>query len=332
MTAAAHRWVVLALALAGGLVLALSVASLSAGAQEAPTIVDAVVEPRQATVGDRLQLTIRVAHNDLFSISGPGFGDNFGTLELLDVAEPHVSRAGPGTSITTLGFTLTSFATGAHELPPLPVRYTSGAGDGVLETDTETIIIESVLSPGDTELRPLKAQLEIADQAPSPIVPAVYVAMFAALTALGYVLVARAIGGRPRETVFEPAPIPLTPAERARAVLDALARGDRRDVAAYYSAIAATVRRYLSERYAFPAYAMTRRELQRHMSRSGLDRWPARLTGNLLEQSDAVQFAGFAPAAERADADLTAAYEIIDLTQADEGAEPEGAVQSEPST
>ena len=75
------------------------------------------------------------------------------------------------------------------------------------------------------------------------------------------------------------------------------------------------MRRYLSERYGFPAYAMTRRELQRHMSRSGLDRWPARLTGNLLEQCDAVQFARFAPAPERQDADLTAAYEIIELTQ-----------------
>jgi hypothetical protein len=300
-----------------------------AEAQDAPTIVDIAVQPRIATVGDRLDLTIRVAHSDTFSVSGPGFGDNFGTLELLDVAEPQISRAGPGTSITTLGFTLTSFATGAHELPPLPVRWTSGAGEGVLETDTATVIIESVLSPGDTELRPLKAQLEIDDAAPSPLVPAVYVATFAVLTALGYVLVARAIGGRPREAAFEPAPIPLTPAERARAALDALSVGDRRDLRAYYADIAATVRRYLSERYAFPAYAMTRRELQRHMSRSGLDRWPARLTGNLLEQSDAVQFAGFEPASERADADLTAAYEIIELTQVDE-AEPESGEEPQP--
>jgi hypothetical protein len=171
-----------------------------------------------------------------------------------------------------------------------------------------------VLDPGDTELRPLKPQLEIADPAPSPLVPAAYVAIFAALTALGYVLVQRAIGGRPQTLTQEPEAIPLTPAERARASLDALST-ERGDLQRYYAGIAATVRQYLSERYDFPAYAMTRRELQRHMSRSGLDRWPARLTGNLLEQCDAVQFARFAPAPERQEADLTAAYEIIELTQ-----------------
>jgi hypothetical protein len=300
-------------------VLAAAAETRRVDAQQAPSIIDAVVEPRQATVGDRLNLTIRVAHDDAFSVTGPAFGDNFGVLELLDVREPLVARAGPGSSITTFGYTLTAFATGAHEVPRLPVRWSSGAGEGVVETEPVTVIIASVLNPGDDELRPLKPQLTIADPAPSPLVPAAYVAIFAALTALGYVLVQRAIGGRPLTAPVEPEPIVLTPAERARAALDALA-GERGDLRRYYAGIAATVRRYLSERYGFGAYAMTRRELQRHMSRSGLDRWPARLTGNLLEQSDAVQFAGFEPAPERADADLTAAYEIIELTQEESNA------------
>jgi hypothetical protein len=59
---------------------------------------------------------------------------------------------------------------------------------------------------------------------------------------------------------------------------------------------------------------MTRRELERGMTRAGVDRWPARLMANLLEQCDAVQFGGFAPAPARIDADLTAAYEVIQLT------------------
>jgi hypothetical protein len=67
---------------------------------------------------------------------------------------------------------------------------------------------------------------------------------------------------------------------------------------------------------------MTRTELQREMSRAGIDRWPARVTANLLEQCDAVQFAGFVPPPERREADLTAAYEIVEITSAD--AEVEG--------
>jgi hypothetical protein len=139
------------------------------------------------------------------------------------------------------------------------------------------------------------------------------VALFAILTAAGYVLMQRAIGERtpPRAA----APYVPTSRERARGALDALTAPEARaDVKSYYAIIAVTLRRYLSERFGFPAYAMTRRELQRYMSRSGIDRWPARLTANLLEQCDAVQFAGFRPAEERMDADLTAAYEIIELT------------------
>ena len=94
----------------------------------------------------------------------------------------------------------------------------------------------------------------------------------------------------------------------------------------FYGALAFTLRHYLSEQFGFPAYAMTRRELQRHTSRAGIDRWPARLTANLLEQCDAVQFAGFRPAPERVEADLTAAYEIIELTSGDEAAPATGTI------
>lgn len=297
-----------------------------ARAQQAPAIAGVRVTPDTATVGDRLQLTIEVDHDDAFTVEGPGFGENFGKLELIEIADPR-TEIRDGARRTTLGYTLAAFVTGTVELPPLSVRWRGAAGEGAISTPAQTITIESVLTPSDDELRPLKPQLDIADQAPSPIVPVLYVAIFAALTALGYVLVSRAISARPTTSTIAPE-IVRTPAEAARASLDALASSDaaQRDLAQYYATIAATVRRYLSERYGFPAYAMTRTELQQHMTREELGRWPARLTANLLEQSDAVQFAGFAPAPERAEADLTAAYEIIELTQ------PEGAAAVSPKT
>ena len=315
----------------------LSIAALSvltrpdAHAQQAPTISATTLTPRIATVGDRLALTIEVEHDASFTVEGPGFGDDFGRFELIEVAEPRTNGDGDAKR-TTLGYTLAAFVIGSVDLPPLPVRWRGAAGEGTLMTEAQTVIIESVLVPGDNDLRPLKPQFDIADDAPSPLVPGLYVALFAALTALGYMLVSRAIGARPISAPGAAWEIPLTPAQRARAALDALAAvgaGDR-DLAQYYAGIAATVRRYLSERYGFAAYAMTRTELQRHMTREELGRWPARLVANVLEQCDAVQFAGFAPAPERAEADLTAAYEIIELTQ-DEGEDSEAVPGSAPS-
>lgn len=295
--------------------LAMALAASLAHAQQAPTIAAVRITPDRATVGDRLELIIEVDHDGAFTVEGPGFGGNFGKLELIAIADPR-TESRDGVSRTTLGYTLAAFVTGAVELPPLPIRWRGAAGEGAISTPAQRITIESVLTPGDDELRPLKPQLDIADPAPPPVVPIVYVAVFAVLTALGYVLVSRAIGARPAGAAAA-SEIALTPAEAARASLDALAASDtaRHDLPRYYATIAATVRRYLSERYGFPAYAMTRTELQRHMTREELGRWPARLTANLLEQCDAVQFAGFAPAPARAEADLTAAYEIIELTQ-----------------
>jgi hypothetical protein len=298
-----------------GVAIAMALAASFAHAQQAPAIVAVRVTPDTATVGDRLELTIEVDHDDAFTVEGPGFGEDFGKLELIAIADPR-TESNAGVSRTTFVYTLAPFVTGAVELPPLPVRWRGAAGEGEISTPAQRITIQSVLTPGENEPRPLKPQLEIADPAPLPIAPILYVAVFAALTALGYVMVSRAIGTRPAVSAAAPEIAP-TPAEAARASLDALAAADAggRDLARYYASIAATMRRYLSERYGFPAYAMTRSELQRHMTHDELGRWPARLTENLLEGCDAVQFAGFAPAPERADADLTAAYEIIELTQ-----------------
>lgn len=287
--------------------------ALAAAAQQAPRIVSVTFEPQEATVGDRLTLTITIAHEDGVTVAGPGFDGDFGGLEIIDIAGARTDASGSETR-TTLVYTLAAFETGTAMLPPLPVTYRGASGAGALTTPEQRVEIVSVLAPGETDLRPLKPQLEIDSDAPTPLVPATFVALFAVLTGAGYVLLSHAMASRPL-----PAPVivaPRPPHEAARADLDALSRSDlgERDPTGYYAAIAAIMRRYLSARFDFPAYAMTRRELDHEMRRAGIERWPARLTSNVLEQCDAVQFAGFRPAAPRRDADTTAAYEIIDLT------------------
>lgn len=274
--------------------------------------VSASVEPRAATVGDRLTLRIVVRHDAGALISGPGFGDAFGSFELIDVAAPR-TRDDAGREETVLEYTIAAFSTGALEIPALDLTSALANDIQPLQSEPISVQIESVLAPGETELRPLKPQLELTDGAPSPLVPAAYVAVFALLTAFGYVLVRRTMEVRPAG----PAPVhaPAGPHVAARARLDALATpADDAALVEWYAGVSATVRAYLGERYRFPAYAMTRRELERDMRRAGIERWPARLTANLLEQCDAVEFAGFRPAPERVRADLTAAHEIITLT------------------
>ena len=119
------------------------------------------------------------------------------------------------------------------------------------------------------------------------------------------------------------APVFTSPEDAARATLDeaGAAFAANRDYVAYYTALGNAVRNYLSRRYEFPAFALTTRELEAEMLRQGLNRWQIRVATGLLSQCDAVVYARYRPAAERADADLTAAYEVVEMSRPVEDAE-----------
>lgn len=305
--------------------LLVAVATSQAGAQSPARLISATLTPATATVGDRLTLTIVVEHDAAATAEGPGFAGDFGGLEAVDVAAPRTEDAG-GTRRTTLVYTLTAFRTGDVLVPPITVVLRGPNGVDRLATDPLRVSITSVLAPGDITLRPLKPQLDLGDDAPSPAVPAAVVAGFALMTALGYVLFRRAQAIWPQPLlVAEAPPVARSPQDVARAALGEIDASGlaSSDPGEYYARISEVVRRYLSERFGFEAYAMTRRELERHMSSAEMDRWVGRVTANLLEQCEAAEFAGVVQAMERRDADLTAAYEIVAITAEDvsEGSE-----------
>jgi hypothetical protein len=84
------------------------------------------------------------------------------------------------------------------------------------------------------------------------------------------------------------------------------------DPVAAYRQLAAIVRGVLGRQYSFPAKALTTRELARRMEAEGVDRWQSRLVSGLLEECDAVVYAGYRPALERREADLNMAREIVE--------------------
>jgi hypothetical protein len=301
------------------LVVPLAISAGPVAAQDpAPIVIDARVDPVVGTVGDRLTLTIVVEHPSGAEITGPGEDADYGQAVFIEATDPTTEPAGSGER-TTLALTLTSFTVGQHEIPALPVAWVADGISGTLLTEPAPFTTDTVLPSGATTLRPLKPQLSIPEPAPPPFVPASFVALMAGLTVLGYWLVQRALNARPLPAgaaVVVAAP-PRDPGVVARDALDSLARSGLSvsDVPEYYARLAAVVRQYLSARFAVPAYAMTRSEIERGMEAAGADRWPARLAANLLEQCEAAEFAKFVPAPERREQDLAAAYEIIRLAE-----------------
>jgi hypothetical protein len=84
------------------------------------------------------------------------------------------------------------------------------------------------------------------------------------------------------------------------------------EVVEHYRLLGACIRRYLTQRFGFPAVALTTGELERYMEARGVERWPARLVVGLLNECDAVIYARYVPAAPRVEADNAMAYEIVD--------------------
>jgi hypothetical protein len=212
------------------------------------------------------------------------------------------------------------FSPGAAQIPALAIPTLGADGaQGVVNSAPIPIEVESVLPPGAdaAEVRDLKPQIELPFSAG--------VSRRAVMAALAFVLgvsllAAAAIWWLWRRNMrAAPAPVLMdvasSPETAARAELQRIAGLgllDAGDCRTYHALIAACVRRFLSDHYGFPAFAMTTSELRAHMESEGVGRWQARLVAGLLSECDAVNYARYTPARERAESNLSMAFEIVE--------------------
>jgi hypothetical protein len=297
---------------------------------EEPVVVHASVDHDRVTVGDRITLTIVLEHDASVSPETLEKMPAFGPFEVLAAEPPQERALGGGHVETTLVFTVAAFSTGELEVPAIAVPYRDAAGNPAVATAPAIpISVASVIPAGEpaTDIRDLKPQLAVPGGAPAylrPIVIAVGVAI-----ALGLALLMARLLQR-RRTLAPAGPPPL-PEDEARAELERIANlrlpegGTPKE---HYRLLGSCIRRYLTERYGFPAFAFTTAELEEQMVGRGVDRWQARLVSGLLQECDEVRYGQYVPAVARADADLTAAFEIVEMTrprpQEESEAEPSG--------
>ncbi|HLF77700.1 MAG TPA: hypothetical protein VJB57_09450 [Dehalococcoidia bacterium] len=293
---------------------------------DAPILTGVRIEvPEQITVGDRVRYIFTLdaqagTQIALATDSLPPF------ISLARTPELSSRSTGADRVELTLTVEVAPFSPGTLDVPPFELRYRDAAGaEGEIASPATQIEVLSVIDPAeDVAPRDLKPQAELGEAGSGLLWP-----VFGGLLVALVLLVALAVWRtrRLRRVIAVPEPVieVLGPEDRARAVLDRA--GDefaaQADFEAYYATLAITVRLYLTERFGFPAFALTTRELQDAMVRGGVDRWQARIAGGLLEQCDAVVYAHYRPASERADADLTAAYEIVEMSRPEPEAEPE---------
>ncbi len=306
---------------------AVTIFALSLGSAVAlaapPSITDSHLDgPAVVTVGDRLTYTITLEADPGTKIALAPAGLP-AEVSLIDTPQTATRILDNGRVQLVMTFQVAPFVTGEIDLPALPLRYSAPDGTtGIVDAPAEVINVQSVLPLNTTNIVPrdLKPQAEIGTAPVTWIWPAVGGLIAGVFLLILLAIWRRAVLKRRAADVPPPVPVVAGPEDAARVDLDTAGAdfGSEGDLVAYYSTIGVTVRRYLTQRYGFPAFALTTRELEAEMLRRGLDRWQVRVASGLLEQCDAVVYSRYRPAAERADADLTAAYEIVEIGRPEE--------------
>ena len=304
-------------------------AAVIASAQQDAAFLQVNLNKNQVTVGERIEVTVTLrlpaaAQPDLANLDR-----RFGDLEPLVIGLPEEERSADSKEIR-IRYQVAAFRPGAVEFPPLTVSYQLNGQTAEVSAPAVAVNVQSVLAPDEAPAQPrdLKPQIELPFHAGLSRRTVVTVAIagvgaVAVLTVLAIVTVR--LRRRPPSGPVTPqaSPAEVTAREELERIagLGLLEQGDLKTL---HRLLAVCIRRYLSERYGFAAFAMTTTELTASMEVAGVDRWPARLVSGLLGECDAVTYGGYEPALVRAQTNLTTAQEIVEITKA--GADPVPAV------
>ena len=260
-----------------------------------------------ARIGDRVVLHLDVAAAQDAQVEVLPGGAQWNGVEVIESGNDAVRTSG-GSSIHRLDITVAAFSPGDVSFRPV-VSIAQGTETSIRELPPVTLHVVPTLAPGDKlELSPMAPPESIGGGQSPWLLPAITLgfASVLAVAGLGAAFAVSRLRNRPSS------PQPAAPPEE----LPGLARAEQLllmdDPVAGYRSMATTVRSVLAERYDIPAVALTTGELRRRMESLGVDRWEARLVGGLLEECDAVVYAGYRPAGERLTADLTMAREIVE--------------------
>lgn len=278
-----------------------------AGAQSAE---EDRVELRRASalLGEHLSATIRVTAPAGAVVEITPGNPSWGGVELVTTGSPSVVTRG-GESVWIFDVKVAPLLPGNIVFAPTVV-VVSGADVTTRTLPAIPLTVLPTLGPDDPlELTPLLPPVAI-DGAESPLLrPAIAAgaALAVVLVTLLVWLLARRWARRPRRlAVPAPAVQEIPGLQTAEASIDT-------DPVTAYRVMSSVVKTELARRYGLRATALTSNELRRRLEDRGVDRWQARLVGGLLEECDAVIYAGYRPAAERRQADLTMAREIVEV-------------------
>jgi hypothetical protein len=281
--------------------------------KSAPGIsIETSVDKSEILIGDLVDYRLAVIHDSNIVLTPPPIGANLGAFDVKDYQTDEATKLKDGRIKTESRFRLTTFTTGDYIVPPIPVEFRLPDGTvKYLISEPTPIRVKSLLAnaPDSADIRDIKGPIEFKSK------NAIYYYLGGALALL------LAIAGyiywrirKKRRGVTEPIDLrkPWEIAYEELALLKEKHYIEEGQFKQFYIELSDIIRGYWGRIYKIPALDMTTEEyleriLDEDISEELFDRMK-----QLLNYSDLVKFAKFAPEAEKGAADYDETNRMVE--------------------
>lgn len=283
-------------------------------AQGAIRILSHQFSPDDITIGDPVQLRLQIEADENLHIYPDPLDDS--EHEHLEMDKPQVKQitseeSSTGKARYEITYPLRAFATGAHTLPSITVKYTDVDGhNGSIQTPTYPFEVRSVKAPSDTEMKGIKGPWSV------PRNWFVFLLAVSLVIIVVGVLIFFYLRRRAQPLELQPETVPQRqPHEIAYEQLDRIeelnlvAQGEMKT---YHTEIAHVIRQYIAARYHIPALELTTQELLDRLQTEDISR---EVVQQFFTNCDLVKFARYSPTKPEAHERLEEARRIVDETK-----------------
>jgi len=265
-------------------------------------------------IGDWLKLHLDVQHSQNVVIAFPVLPDSLNGIEVIRREQPARSQSGDTIS-ESVTFVITSFDSGMHIVPPIPVQYTVKGDTAKRYVQTSPLVFMVGTIPIDTskEIKDIKPPLGIGISFAEILPYLIALVLLAGIIWL--VLYIRKKRRRGESLIPEAPKLPAHEvALEALRVLEAERVWQRGLVKQYYSQLTDIVRMYIERRFTVTAMEMTSDEI---LSSTAITSLPKEIKNSLSEvllRADLVKFAKSQPLSQEHESSLTASRSFVEAT------------------
>lgn len=286
-------------------------------AEQSPISITSSVDKANVKIGDLIEYTVRVIHDEAVQIQMPGHGANLGGFQIREynVEKP---RKEEGQIVSEAVYTIATFFVGEFDIPPLTIYY-QFPGDTIhqsLTTEKIHIVVESLKASEAGDIREVKPPLEI-ERGWWILWRWIFLGLFILLGGLiAYIIYRRKKSGKRIIPIREEPPRP--PHEIALEALQTLKESDFLEsgqIKEYYIQISEIIRQYIGGRYFVVAMEMTTTEVLSGLKKEELSVEHFEMFEAFLHRCDLVKFAKYIPTDQEHEATFQMAMDLVNQTQ-----------------